>query len=72
MIKMETSLKCFTFSTGQVVDELGEKLSQQMTNAVRMMAELEVVLVLVFPMLLMFNSMLKIADIEIVLWWRKC
>ena len=54
------------------MEELGEKLSQQMTNAVRMMAELEVVLVLVFPMLLMFNSMLKIADIEIVLWWRKC
>ena len=60
------------FSTGQVVEELGEKLSQQMTNAVRMMAELEVVLVLIFPMLLMFNSMLKIADIEIAMWWRKC
>ena len=55
------------FSTGQVVEELGEKLSQQMTNAVRMMAELEVVLVLIFPMLLMFNSMLKIANIEIAM-----
>ena len=55
------------FSTGQVVEELGEKLSQQMTNAVRMMAELEVVLVLVIPMLLMFNSMLKIANIEIAM-----
>ena len=58
------------FPTGhQVVEELGEKLSQEMTNGVRMMAELEVVLI---PMLLMFNSMLKIADIEIVMWWRKC
>ena len=34
------------FSSGQVVEELGEKLSQQMANAVRMMAELEVVLIL--------------------------
>ena len=48
------------FPSGQVVEELGEKLSQQMANAVRMMAELEVVLVLVIPMLLMFNSMLSI------------
>jgi len=31
-----------SLSRGKVVEELGEKLSQQMTNAVRMMAELEV------------------------------
>ena len=34
------------FSSVQVVEELGEELSQQMANAVRMMAELEVVLIL--------------------------
>ena len=56
----------------QVVEELGEQLSQEMTNAVRMMSELEVVLILIILMLLMFNSVLNIADIEIVMWWRKC